>query len=325
MQIPYNQYAQPPAGDGRSPSPYAPSSPYQQHQAPNEPTQQAPYGSPGGPPPSYNQYAQPSYAQYPPPSQPGYAGHRSPSYDSQQPPQGYGYNAPAQQQYASPPPSHSPYQQEPPYHPPGPPPQGAQGAAASYLNEGQPGPRPEGDDRGVMGALAGGAAGAWAGHKVNHGFLGALGGAFAGHKLQDAIHDHSEHKKDEHKKPHSPRPPQHAQHPPPGQQQHHAGNFSASSSQMNIDGDYDLIASCRRMDGSQRLTSISLNNCLTNTDGRFRWAKGGNFGASARNVRLIDGGRTLEAELRNCGGAWVWDRIALDERIGNSNGDLVMV
>lgn len=325
MQIPYNQYAQP--SDQRSPSPYAPSSPYQQQQAPYEPPQQASYGSPGGPPPSYNQYAQPNYAPYPHPSQPGPAGHHSSSYDSQQPPQGYGYNAPAQQQYASPPPSHSPYQQEPPYNPPGPPSQGEYGAAASYMNPDQPGAGPQGEDRGVLGALAGGAAGAYAGHKVNHGFLGALGGAFAGHKLQDAISDHNKHKKDEHKQSHSPQPPQqYAQHSPaPPPKQHHAGNFSASSAQVSIDGDYDLIASCRRMDGSQRLTSISLNGCLTNTDGHFRWARGGNFGASARNVRLVDGGRTLEAELRNCGGRWVWDRIALDERIGNSNGDLVMV
>lgn len=188
-------------------------------------------------------------------------------------------------------------------------------------------------DRGVMGALAGGAAGAWAGHKVNHGVLGALGGAFAGHKLQDAVSDHNKQKKEEKKndQSYSPQPQQYTHQPLPpatpshSTRPHHAGNFSASSSQMNIDGDNDLIASCRRMDGSQRLTSISLNNCLANVDGHFRWAKGGNFGASARHVRLVDGGRTLEAELRNRSGGWVWDRIALDEKIANSNGDLVMV
>lgn len=192
------------------------------------------------------------------------------------------------------------------------------------MNPGQP----DDQERGVMGALAGGAAGAFAGHKVNHGFLGALGGAFAGHKLQDAISDHNKQKKEEKKQSHSPQPQQYAHAPPPpshSPRPQYAGNFSSSSSQMNLDGDYDLIASCRRMDGSQRLTSISLNNCLTNTDGHFRWAKGGNFGASARNVRLVDGGRTLEAELRNCGGRWVRDRIALDEKISNSNGDLVMI
>ncbi|KAL1879174.1 hypothetical protein Daus18300_001753 [Diaporthe australafricana] len=330
MQIPYHDNQRPygQQNDHRSPSPYAPTSPYQHQQAPYDPPQQASYVAPGGPPPSYeHQYGQPSYAPYSPPSQPSYTGHNSNSYTSQQPPQGHGYSAPAQHQYASPPASHSPYQQEPPYQPPGPQSQGGYGAAASYMNPDGPGNRPEGEDRGVLGALAGGAAGAWAGHKANHGFLGALGGAFAGHKLQDAVNDHNKHKKDEHKQSYSPQPPQYAQQPPPPPppKQHYAGNFSASSSQMNIDGDYDLVASCRRMDGSQRLTSISLNNCLTNEDGHLRWAKGGNFGASARNVRLIDGGRTLEAELRNCGGGWVWDRIALDEKIGNSNGDLVMV
>ncbi|KAL2269263.1 hypothetical protein VTJ83DRAFT_4109 [Remersonia thermophila] len=51
---------------------------------------------------------------------------------------------------------------------------------------------------------------------------------------------------------------------------------------------------------------------------------GGNFGASARNVRLADGGRRLEAELRR-GGDWVSASIALDERIGNDNGNLKFV
>ena len=35
-------------------------------------------------------------------------------------------------------------------------------------------------DRGLMGALAGGAMGAYGGHKVGHGFLGAIGGGIAG-------------------------------------------------------------------------------------------------------------------------------------------------
>lgn len=182
------------------------------------------------------------------------------------------------------------------------------------------------EDRGVLGALAGGVTGAWAGHKVNHGFLGALGGAFAGHKLQDAVSDHKKHEEEEKKKKKHQEQKHHA--PPPQQHQprpQFAGNFTSSSTQMSIDKDFDLIASCRRCDGSQRLSSISLNDCLTNSDGHFRWAKGGNFGATARSVRLVDGGRTLEAELRNCGGAWVWSRIALDERIGNEDGNLVLV
>ncbi|KAK1830668.1 CVNH domain-containing protein [Podospora conica] len=47
----------------------------------------------------------------------------------------------------------------------------------------------------------------------------------------------------------------------------------------------------------------------------------GNFGASARNVRLVDGGKRLEGELlRN--GQWVGSSVVLDERIGNDNGTL---
>jgi LysM repeat protein len=47
----------------------------------------------------------------------------------------------------------------------------------------------------------------------------------------------------------------------------------------------------------------------------------GNFGLSARNVRLVDGGRRLEAELLR-DGQWVGSSIVLDERIGNENGTL---
>ncbi|KAK2016736.1 CNVH-domain-containing protein [Colletotrichum eremochloae] len=50
----------------------------------------------------------------------------------------------------------------------------------------------------------------------------------------------------------------------------------------------------------------------------------GNFGASARDVRLVQGGQILEAELlRN--GQWVRSSINLDERIGNNNGTLHLV
>jgi len=48
----------------------------------------------------------------------------------------------------------------------------------------------------------------------------------------------------------------------------------------------------------------------------------GNFGQSARNVRLVDGGRWLEGELLKSGGQWVGSLIVLDERIGNDNGTL---
>ncbi|KAF2125483.1 carbohydrate-binding module family 50 protein [Dothidotthia symphoricarpi CBS 119687] len=51
---------------------------------------------------------------------------------------------------------------------------------------------------------------------------------------------------------------------------------------------------------------------------------GGNFGASAKDMRLVDGGQRLEGELQR-DGRWVQASIVLDERIGNVNGCLEFV
>lgn len=198
-----------------------------------------------------------------------------------------------------------------------------------------------------MGALAGGAAGAYGGHQLNHGVIGAVGGAFAGSKLQDHFsHDEEKKKKEEgghfwnrhdnNNNNSSNNNSQHNQHaavpPPVQQQQHHqepphalAGNFSASATNITMDGDYDLIAHCRAADGHEKMTSISLNSVLTNTDGHLRWARGGNFGASAKRARLIDNGRVLEAELGDGRGGWNISCIRLDEKITNDNGELKFV
>jgi hypothetical protein len=159
---------------------------------------------------------------------------------------------------------------------------------------------------------------------MHHGFLGTIGGAYAGHKLEDAYKDHKKHSK-----PPSPAPP--IAHPPPAHNQHalRRGNFSASSTDMTLDRDHDLIASCTNIRGHKKLSSISLNNAITNDDGHFKWVNPGsgpgNFAASARDVRLVDGGKVLEAELRCCNGSWRRDAIRLDERIENNDGDLRMI
>jgi hypothetical protein len=195
------------------------------------------------------------------------------------------------------------------------------------------GANPNDPERGVMGALAGGAAGAYAGHEMNHGVLGALGGAFAGHKLEDAYKDHDKEKKKKKKEEEEYAPPTG---PPPAytqqpggygpQQIHMAGNFSGSSSEIALDRDNDLIARCRAVDGSERMSALSLNKVLRNDNGHFVWVDdGGNFNGSARNVRLVDNGRVIEAELRDHDGGWRFSRVYLDERIGNNDGELVIV
>lgn len=192
------------------------------------------------------------------------------------------------------------------------------GGQSDYNN--QPGETADGE-RGLMGALAGGAAGAYGGHKLHHGFLGGLAGAYAGHKAEDKLKEHRRKSK-EHSRPNSgynqyTEQPSHASH---GSS---AGNFAASSQNITLDRDYDLIADCCDVHGRFRLSSISLNTIISNADGRFGWVQGGgNFAASARNVRLVEGGRALEGELCGRDGHWRHDRIWLDEKIENSNGDL---
>merc|ERR1711939_973640 len=61
------------------------------------------------------------------------------------------------------------------------------GSSNSYYNSSsQPAPAPGQEaDRGMMGAMAGGAAGAFGGHKAGHGFLGSIGGAIIGSLAED--------------------------------------------------------------------------------------------------------------------------------------------
>ncbi|KAI1081314.1 carbohydrate-binding module family 50 protein [Whalleya microplaca] len=286
--------------------------------------------------------------------------------------------------------SHSPYQSEGPY-------------SQSVPQNAGPG---QDGERGLMGGLAGAAAGAYGGHKMGHGVIGALGGALAGHKLQDFVHDRKEKKEEEklqqqmHSTPPPPSyspgpnyPPQHhsdgyghghhhSGHHSPSRDRsigHYGGNFSSSSHDIHLEGDYDLRATCRRQSGGSQVSILNLNRVLSNEDGHFRWVSGGsgsgsvtvqsgdtlreiarrhncnfeelaranninnpdmiypgqnlhlpgrsvgNFSSSARDIRLVDGGRVLEAELRNTRGDWHRSRIDLDERIGNSDGELRLV
>lgn len=199
-------------------------------------------------------------------------------------------------------------------------------------------------DRGLMGALAGGAAGGFAGHKMgHHGFIGALGGAYAGHKLEDYTKDERKKKKAEKKaqaaamgvpyrrgsssSSSSSSDDEKKKRKGAGQKTaKFRGNFSGSCNQISLDKDYDLIASCSSVGGGHKLSSISLNDIITNNDGHFEWVNhGGNFGGSARHVRLENGGKVLVAELGKIDGHWKEDAIWLDERITNDDGDLRFV
>lgn len=105
---------------------------------------------------------------------------------------------------------------------------------------------------------------------------------------------------------------------------HAPGDFSPTSRNIMLDGDYRLVASCEDVDGSWLKSSISLNNVLENQGGQFAWKIGGDFLATARKIRLKDGA-ILAAELADEHGAWKDASIHLDERITNHNGELTYV
>ena len=365
--------------------------------------------------------------QYPPYdySNQQYGQHEPQSYNYQQqqyPPAGYDnsysqaqYNAypgepPAYEQHSTyqQPPSHDPYIQQPPrgdsygydnkhqrgydaYAQPGSPPDPA--ITAAKIDPSNPNSQfPPGaeTDRGLMGALAGGAVGAYGGHQMGHGIIGGIGGAIAGSKLEDHYKDKKKKEKKEKRYGDKEERRRHREEKRAGRHErrrsrrgsksssssssssssdsdsdggkrkkhsrkygaaagmgmtgaglygaqqsgrdmghvHHggyAGNFSVTSSNVTLDRDYDLIALCKIRGGKEKLSSIDLNDCLTNQWGQLKWARGGNAFASAKNVRLVDDGRVVEAELGDGRGGWSRSRIVLDERIGNEDGELVFV
>lgn len=77
------------------------------------------------------------------------------------------------------------------------------------------------------------------------------------------------------------------------------------------------------MNGSLKLSSISLNDCLTNEWGQLKWAKHGNFAATSRDIHLTEGGKVLVATLNDGQGGWSTQRVRLDERISNNDGELI--
>ncbi|KAL4745105.1 CVNH domain-containing protein [Aspergillus terricola var. indicus] len=220
------------------------------------------------------------------------------------------------------------------------------------------------NDRGVLGALAGGAAGAYAGHQVSHVVLGTIEGAIAGSFAEDAKKKHSSHGKVDKKKKNKKKKkkkkkkkekkswgahrrrsssssssssssdseperedgklPAPARVPAQGPSDHR-GNFSKSSRDISLQGNYELAALCCAVSGHFNASRLPLNRVLMNEFGHFNWKSAGNFGASAKNARLTEGGRVLEAELADGRGGWKRDWVRLDERISNRDGVLMFL
>ena len=111
-----------------------------------------------------------------PPYQTGYTGYEQYSTYNSYPQQGFAPQSYAQQQ-----PEQTRYY--------------SQSYDPSYQSQPQYGHPPQEGDRGVLGALGGGAAGGVAGRKMGHGILGTIGGAIVGSLTEDfAKQKHKKHR-----------------------------------------------------------------------------------------------------------------------------------
>jgi hypothetical protein len=203
-----------------------------------------------------------------------------------------------------------------------------------------------------MGAMAGGAAGAWGGHQMGHGVIGGIGGAIAGSMLEDKYKDSKKKKekignKDERRAHRQERRYRRQQRGRRGSdsssssssssssdsdhgRKHHGklpppmGNFRASSRDVRLEG-HVLVAECADVGGHHHRASLNLNDCFTNSRGRLKWQRGGNFAPSSRHLRLVDDGNALECECGDGEGGWTHNRKDLNRRISNDDGTLIML
>ena len=103
------------------------------------------------------------------------------------------------------------------------------------------------------------------------------------------------------------------------------GNFTATSIQVSLDSQCNLIAWCKNSQSETCRSILNINNVLGNGNGEFQWVKEGgtgNFKASARNITLSEDGSLLKAELCDSHGNWKQSQILLDDRITNMEGQL---
>ena len=98
------------------------------------------------------------------------------------------------------------------------------------------------------------------------------------------------------------------------------GNFAASCNNIKLDAP-SLSAYCRSINHDSNRTSINLNGYIINSNGHLIWQRNGNFSKSAKSCYLWK--TTLNCQLRSAGGQWLHSELNLNNRISNSNGNLI--
>ncbi|CZR67921.1 related to Cyanovirin-N homolog [Phialocephala subalpina] len=104
-------------------------------------------------------------------------------------------------------------------------------------------------------------------------------------------------------------------------------SFHLSAQNLRLEGS-TLISTLANVEGQENDASIDLNSIIGNEDGRFFWG-GADFASSAENISLsIEGGDNvpvLRAQLRNAEGELVDADLNLGERLGNNDGQFVLI
>jgi nucleoid-associated protein YgaU len=213
--------------------------------------------------------------------------------------------------------SESQQSQQPQYPPSGP---GQHQQGSPYGS----GPRDqfnEGDgqdgERGFMGAVAGGAAGAFGGHKIGGAtghsksstLIGALAGAFSGHKLQDAAEDWKDdrdEKKEEEKRKEEE------------EKRRKEEKKRREEEEKNRRDDDRHSSHHRRRSSSRRRRSRSSSR---GSNRRRSGHYAGNFTASSRDIRLdAHGEYVLHASCKRENGDYQHTSISLNKLLENDRG-----
>ncbi|KAF6787595.1 hypothetical protein CMUS01_16444 [Colletotrichum musicola] len=98
-------------------------------------------------------------------------------------------------------------------------------------------------------------------------------------------------------------------------------SFAGSCRACRIDYVSLLHCECRNTAGQWVLSSFDVGTCFRNDQCWLRWQRNGGAFQSCRNARIVDG-FTLAADCRAGDGAWCANRVNLNERIHNRNGNM---
>ncbi|KAM4056208.1 CVNH domain-containing protein [Hirsutella rhossiliensis] len=96
---------------------------------------------------------------------------------------------------------------------------------------------------------------------------------------------------------------------------HRRAGFAASCREywLNSKHTATLQARCRQLDGKDRLSTLFLNDCLQNNDGRLWGNRQGKYSVTCDTRTCVLHGTRIECKCRKGGGVWVATSTDLSE------------